>query len=106
MGDGPDSSYIRCISLSDGKRVWSSKVGKPGGDHPGTRCTPSVDGQMDYASGQWGDRVAVKAGDGKEVWRKRMKSEFRGKMLRGWGYAESRLGDGDNIVDSAGRNAA
>jgi outer membrane protein assembly factor BamB len=104
MGDGPDSSYIRCISLSDGKPIWSTKVGKPGGDHPGTRCTPTVDGQMVYALGQWGDLVAVNAADGKEVWRKSMKNDFQGKMMSGWGYAESPLVDGDKVVCTPGGN--
>ena len=102
MGDGPDSSYIRCISLSDGKPIWSAKVGKPGGDHPGTRCTPTVDGEMVYALGQWGDLVAVKAENGKEVWRKSMKNDFQGKMMSGWGYAESPLVDGERVVCTPG----
>src|SRR5947207_8578254 len=106
MGDGPDSSYIRCISLADGKPIWSTKVGKPGGDHPGTRCTPSVDGEMVYALGQWGDLVAVKAADGKEVWRKSMKNDFGGKMMSGWGYAESPLVDGDLLLCTPGGKGA
>src|SRR4051812_37028746 len=106
MGDDLEkgSSHIRCISLADGKPIWSSKVGKPGGDHPGTRCTPSVDGEMVYALGQWGDLVAVMAADGKEVWRKNMKSDFQGKMMSGWGYAESPLVDGDRVICTPGGN--
>jgi outer membrane protein assembly factor BamB len=104
MGDSSDSSYVRCISLADGKPIWSTKVGKPGGDHPGTRCTPTVDGDMVYVLGQFGDLVAVTAADGKEVWRKSMKNDFAGKMMSGWGYAESPLVDGDKVLVTPGGN--
>jgi outer membrane protein assembly factor BamB len=108
MGDDNEkqSSFIRCISLADGKPIWSSKVGKPGGDHPGTRCTPTVDGEMVYALGQWGDLVAVMAADGKEVWRKNMKNDFGGKQMSGWGYAESPLVDGDMLLVTPGGKGA
>ena len=105
MGDGPESSYVRCISLADGKPIWSTKVGKPGGDHPGTRCTPTIDGEMIYALGQWGDLVALKAADGGEVWRKSMKKDFDGKMMSGWGYAESPLVDGEAVICTPGGNS-
>src|SRR4051812_13191075 len=35
MGDSSDSSFIYALDL-DGKVLWSAKVGRPGGDHPGT----------------------------------------------------------------------
>jgi outer membrane protein assembly factor BamB len=100
MGDGSDSSFIRCISVADGKVVWSAKVGRPGGDYPGTRCTPTVDGDMVFAIGQWGDLVAVTT-EGKEVWRKSFKDDFAGDMP-GWGFAESPLVDGPRLVCTPG----
>ncbi|PYI83171.1 MAG: polyvinylalcohol dehydrogenase, partial [Verrucomicrobia bacterium] len=61
MGDGPDSSFVRALSLSDGKLLWSTPVGRPGGDHPGTRSTPTIDGDLVFALGQFGDLICVEA---------------------------------------------
>src|SRR5262245_4841448 len=41
MGDGSDSSFVHALNRADGKLLWSTRVGRPGGDHPGTRCTPT-----------------------------------------------------------------
>jgi outer membrane protein assembly factor BamB len=108
MGDSDDGSYLRCLSLADGKPVWSTKVGRPGGNRkgqgPGTLGTPTVDGDMVYALGQWGELVAVKAADGKEVWRKDLVKDFGGQTPN-WHYAESPLIDGQQIVVTPGGRA-
>src|SRR6266566_8739364 len=51
MGDGSDSSYVRCYGVADGKPIWATKVGKTGvggkqSQGPGTRATPTVDGDV------------------------------------------------------------
>jgi outer membrane protein assembly factor BamB len=103
MGEDKQSSYICALDEKSGKILWSAKVGKIGGGdgYPGPRATPSVDGGHVYAMGQFGDLVCVTA-DGKEVWRKNMEKDFGGKMMSGWGYAESVLVDGDNVVCTPG----
>src|SRR5436190_969889 len=55
MGDKGASSYVHALDLGDGHKLWSAKVGKPGGNYPGTRSTPTVDGDRVYALGQYGD---------------------------------------------------
>src|SRR5262245_1787756 len=102
MGDGPDSSFVHAIKLADGKLLWSTPVGRPGGDHPGTRCTPTVDGDLVFALGQFGDLVCVETATGKEHWRKNLRKDFGGQMMSGWGYSESPLVDGDKIVCTPG----
>jgi outer membrane protein assembly factor BamB len=80
-------------------------VGRSGGDHPGTRCTPTVDGDRVYALGQWGELVSLKASDGSPVWRKSLPDDFNGRMAR-YNYTESPLIDGDKLVCTpGGRNA-
>jgi outer membrane protein assembly factor BamB len=103
MGDSPDSSNIIALDLKTGKQLWTAKVGAPGspGGYPGTRCTPTVDGNLVYAMDQGGVLVCVQAADGKEVWRKTMK-EFGGKMMSGWGNSESPLVDGPLLVCTPG----
>ena len=103
MGDAGDSSFVHALDGSmKGKNLWSTRVGKPGGSYPGTRATPTVDGGQIYALGQWGDLVCLQAGDGKEVWRKSLKSDLRGEMMSGWGYSESVLVDGENVICTPG----
>src|SRR5687767_6886443 len=52
-GDKGGASYVHALDTSDGKSLWSAKAGRPGGDYPGTRSTPTVDGDRVYALGQF-----------------------------------------------------
>lgn len=104
MGEDKNSSYIRALDTKNGKIIWSAKVGQPSapGGYAGPRCTPTVDGDRVYALGQSGDLVCVNATDGKEIWRKNLEKDFKGKMMSGWGYSESPLVDGDKLVCTPG----
>lgn len=99
MGDQGDSCNIIALNIADGKQVWAAKVGKTdgGGGYPGPRCTPSADGKLVIGVGQYGDLVCVDQATGKEIWRKNLESDFGGKNPH-WGYAESPLIDGDNVI--------
>jgi outer membrane protein assembly factor BamB len=107
MGDSPDSSRVLALDPRDGKILWTSAaVGKPGGDYPGTRCTPTVDGDSVFALGQFGDLVCLEAATGKDRWRKHLERDFGGSMAH-WGFAESPLVDGERVmVTPGGRKGA
>ncbi len=104
MGDVGDSCAVVALNLADGKVAWTAKVGRTGGGggYPGPRCTPATDGTLVYALGQYGDLVCVEAATGKERWRKNLSTEFGGRMMSGWGYSESPLLDGDQVVVTPG----
>ena len=104
MGDGPDGCNLEALDVAGGKPIWSTKIGAPGGGggYPGPRCTPTVDGGMIYALGQFGDLVCVDVASGKERWHKNLKKDFAGVMMSGWGYAESPLVDGNNVICTPG----
>jgi len=102
MGDIDGASHVVCLDDA-GKVQWKSKVGKAGdpGNYPGTRSTPTVDGDLVFAIGQYGDMVCVSI-EGKEVWRTSLSRTLGGKQMSGWGYAESPLVDGDKLLASPG----
>jgi outer membrane protein assembly factor BamB len=102
MGDLGEASFLLALDAANGKVIWSTKVGKAGGNYPGPRCTPSVDGDQVIVLGQFGDLVCVSAADGKERWRHNLQSEFGGKMMSGWGYAESPLVDDGKVICTPG----
>ena len=100
LGDLKDASYIIALDLA-GKGLWTAKVGKTGGNYAGTRSTPTIDGELVYGLGQFGDLVCVEAKGGKERWRHNLDSEFQGNV-GGWNYSESPLVDGDRLVCAPG----
>ncbi|HEY2585417.1 MAG TPA: PQQ-binding-like beta-propeller repeat protein [Tepidisphaeraceae bacterium] len=103
MGDLQDASYLIALDL-DGKPVWKAKVGQTGGGqgYPGPRCEPTVAGDAVVALGQFGDLVCADAKSGAVRWHKNMKEDFDGQMMSGWGYAESPLVDGNNVICTPG----
>ena len=105
MGDKNGQSHLFCLNQKGGAIQWSLKVGKSGGNYSGTRCTPTVDGDLVFALGQFGDLVCVDVASGRERWRKNLASDFGGKS-GGWNYSESVLVDGNNLICSPGGSQA
>ncbi len=104
-GDKGDASFVVALNRADGAPVWTAKLGKSGpvGDpkYEGPRSTPTVDGNLLFELGQWGELVCLDAGTGTELWRKDLVKDFNG-TLPSWGYAESPLVDGANVVVTPG----
>ncbi len=88
----------------DGKSKWKVPVDKTWTkNHPGSRSTPTIDGDRLYLLSGHGKLVCMDAGSGNVKWSKTMKS-FGGKS-GGWGYAESILIHNDlAIVKPGGKN--
>jgi outer membrane protein assembly factor BamB len=103
--DKAKDQYLIALNLADGKELWVAKIGAGWGDR-GPRCTPTVDGNLVYAISPHGDLVCCQTADGKEVWRKNLKTDFKGNMMSGWGYSESPLIDGDLLVCTPGGKEA
>lgn len=105
MGDVGDSSFVVAVDRTTGEKLWSTPVGKPGGNYKGTRCTPTIDGDRVYALGQFGDLVCLNASDGKEVWRSNLSKDFKG-VAGSWNYCESPLIEGDKLICTPGGKEA
>src|SRR5688500_13963491 len=90
MGDRGGAQHLIALSDSDGREVWSIRVGATHDDeYGGPRGTPAVSDGAVYALGTEGDLVAVDAASGKELWRRNLERDFGGDMMSGWKYAES-----------------
>lgn len=103
---GLDNEYVQALSAQDGKRLWSTTIGKVGNPDqnpkfPATRSTPTVDGERLYALGSDGDLVCLETASGKLVWHKSLRTDFGGKPGT-WAYSESPLVDGDTLVCAPG----
>lgn len=104
-GDRSDLNYVVALNEADGKVVWEAKLGKPGapgwGGFAGPRATPTVDGDLVFTVDQWGELVCLDAKSGKEIWRKDYTKDF-GSQRPEWGWSESPLVDGDQVVVTPG----
>ena len=105
MGADDKTEYIYAVDLKNQNKKWSTPIGSRGGlDHgDGPRGAPSVDGDLVYGIGSQGDLICVKASNGDKVWMQELKGkEIGGGMQSGWGYSESPLVDGDQVVCTPG----
>jgi outer membrane protein assembly factor BamB len=107
---GKDNEFVHALAVKDAKEIWATKLGKVGANtsfapYPGSRSTPTVDGDVLYALGSDGDLVCAKIADGAEVWRKNLRTDFAGKPGM-WAYAESPLVDGNVLVVTPGGKEA
>ena len=107
---GEADESVQARNVSDGKIVWSVRIGKVGPNtramnYPGSRSTPTVVGDVLYALGSDGDLACLAASDGKVRWKKSLRTDFAGKPGQ-WAYAESPLVDGDLVVVTPGGDKA
>lgn len=102
---GMDDEFVLALDVKDGKQAWSTRVGKvgvnKGPQYPGSRSTPTVDGDALYALGSDGDLVCLDTATGRERWHKNVRGDFGGQPGQ-WAYSESPLVDGDKLVCTPG----
>jgi outer membrane protein assembly factor BamB len=104
MGGTGGKDYLFALDVKSGKKAWEAPLGPLSrldrGDGP--RGTPTVDGDHIYVLTGSGTLVCVRTANGKEVWRKGLRTDLGGDMMSGWGYSESPLVDGDQVVCTPG----
>lgn len=101
IGSTKKACFVIALDAENGRELWSRKIGGPGGNYPGPRCTPTIDGDLVYALGQFGDLVCLDASSGKLRWQKNLAKDFKGEQGN-WNYTESPLIDGDMLVCTPG----
>ncbi len=102
MGTRDGNEILLALDAATGKELWAAVLGKiltnNWGDGP--RGTPTVDGGRVYALGGQGALVCANAADGKVIWTVSMKD--LGGKTPGWGYTESVVIDGAQVVCTPG----
>ena len=104
MGRRDGATKMIALSTKDGAKIWESDMGSEANEDPNS--TPSVDGDRVYGLTHAGQLVCVGTTDGSILWRKHFPTDFKGKMESGWGYSESSIVDGDNLICTPGGNSA
>lgn len=108
MGQRGADTLAICLDAKTGKELWGQKIG-PGtqsndyltGWGGGPRSTPTVDGTHAYFLTDLGDLACLSVADGSVVWSKNLIKDFGGGIPQ-WGYSESVLIDGDNLICTPG----
>lgn len=95
--------YLYAID-SQGKVKYKINYGPEwdkAGNSPGTRTTPTIDGERLYLMSGQGRIACCNAADGKRLWYVDTLKKFGGQNIR-WGIAESVLIDGDKAICTPG----
>lgn len=107
-----DEEFALALDEATGKTLWKTPIGSVGKnrgpDYPGTRATPTVDGDRLYCLSSAGQLVCLGT-DGKTKWQRDFVKDFDGKVGRpmaGWAYSESVLVDGDRVICTPGGSKA
>jgi outer membrane protein assembly factor BamB len=97
--------FAVALDEKTGKQVWSTAIGKVGKNqgpqYPGTRSTPTLDGERLYCLASDGELTCLSAGEGSLKWQKHLRNDFGGKP-GAWVYSESVLIDADVLVCTPG----
>ncbi len=102
MGTRDGKEVLLAINATTGKELWATPIGDvlKNGWGDGPRSTPTVDVDRIYTMSGTGNLVCVKIIDGKVLWTKSMKD--LGGDTPSWGFTESPLVDGKNVIVTPG----
>lgn len=102
-GNFDDGQSAVAIDAANGAVLWRQPItkGVPQHSYEGSRTTPTIDGDRLYVVSSDGRIVCLRAEDGTEVWSRDFK-DWDGELMSGWGFSESPLVDGDQVVCTPG----
>jgi len=96
-----NNTVVIALNL-DGKVLWKVKNGKSWtGAYPGSRGTPTIDGNRLYHQNPHGSIVCLDAKTGDIIWQFNIIEKFNSKLPR-WALAESLLVDGGHLISCPG----
>ncbi len=107
-GNRDGAQCVIAVDLVKNDIAWVAPItdGVPKHGYDGARTTPTVDGDFLFVVSSNGQITCLKRDNGSVVWSKDFKKEFSGKLQKGWGFSESPLIDGDNVICTPGGDEA
>jgi len=100
-GNIANNTVVIALNL-DGKILWKVNNGKAWtGAYPGSRGTPTIDGNRLYHQNPHGSIVCLNAKTGDVVWQLNIIEKFNSEIPR-WALSESLLVDGDHLISCPG----
>ena len=101
MGNAGGKDTVFCLDAATGNEVWKQSYPCGEVDYPGTRATPTIDGDRLYVMSQDGDLMCMETGTGKIAWQLKVTKQFGVKKPQ-WGFACSPLVLGDALIIDCG----
>lgn len=97
-GNLNEQSMVTALNDADGSILWQTPNGKAWiKPYPGTRGTPTVDGDRVYDESPLGNVVCLDAATGERQWGRNILEDFGGENIY-WGLSESVLVDGNHLI--------
>jgi outer membrane protein assembly factor BamB len=90
---------LRCLDLDTGQEDWSFAYDASGRvSHPGSRSTPTVDGNYVYTCGLFGHFYCVDRRTHKPIWHKNIWEDFNGGRPPQWAISQNPLIYADSVI--------
>jgi len=90
---------LRCFDLSSGKELWNFGYEAPGSVmFPGSRSVPTLDGNLIYSCGPYGNLFCIDINTHKPVWNKNVWTDFGGGEIPRWAITQCPLVYGDLLI--------
>ena len=102
-GNIGDQSMVFCLD-KDGNKIWAEDNGPAhtaARTYPGTRGTPTIDGDFVYDASALGEITCYDAKTGKKMWNRNLLKDFDAPMPR-WILGHSVVVEGNNIICMVG----
>jgi outer membrane protein assembly factor BamB len=90
---------LRCFELSSGKELWNFGYEAPGSVmFPGSRSVPTIDGDVIFTCGPYGNLYCININTHKPVWNKNVWTDFGGGEIPRWAITQCPLVYGDLLI--------
>lgn len=100
-GNQQNQDVVSCLNAATGEVIWKKSYPCDAGTWPGTRATPTLDGDNLYFFSRDAQLRCYKAADGTEVWAVDLKKELKCPLTT-FGMASSPLVSGKNVIVNMG----
>ena len=108
-GNSDTEQFVVALQISTGRALWRTAIVPvvPNHDYLGSRSTPTYDEKTKrlFVVGSDGRLVCLNL-KGKIIWQRQFQKEWNGRLMSGWGFSESPLVDGDQVVVTPGGRQA